>query len=108
MDFVPGSYAQIRIPKYDCIDYDKDFDKELIGKDYLPTWEKFNILSLKASNPEDTVRAYSMANYPAEGDIIMLTVRIATPPFLPTPTSRFPKRTSGYRFIVHLYAETRR
>ena len=38
MDFVPGSYAQIRIPKYDCIDYDKDFDKELIGKEYLPTW----------------------------------------------------------------------
>lgn len=33
MDFVPGSYAQIRIPKYDCIDYDKDFDKELIGKE---------------------------------------------------------------------------
>jgi Na+-transporting NADH:ubiquinone oxidoreductase subunit F len=32
MDFVPGSYAQIRIPAYDTIDYDKDFDKELIGE----------------------------------------------------------------------------
>ncbi len=95
MDFVPGSYAQIRIPKYDCIDYDKDFDKELIGKDYLPTWEKFNILSLKASNPEDTVRAYSMANYPAEGDIITLTVRIATPPFLPRPQVGFQDVPSG-------------
>ena len=95
MDFVPGSYAQIRIPKYDCIDYDKDFDKELIGKDYLPTWEKFNILSLKASNPEDTVRAYSMANYPAEGDIITLTVRIATPPFLPRPQVGFQDVPAG-------------
>ncbi|ATV52290.1 NADH:ubiquinone reductase (Na(+)-transporting) subunit F [Prevotella intermedia] len=95
MDFVPGSYAQIRIPKYDCIDYDKDFDKELIGKDYLPTWEKFNILSLKASNPEDTVRAYSMANYPAEGDIITLTVRIATPPFLPRPQVGFQNVPAG-------------
>lgn len=95
MGFVPGSYAQIRIPKYDCIDYDKDFDKELIGKDYLPTWEKFNILSLKASNPEDTVRAYSMANYPAEGDIITLTVRIATPPFLPRPQVGFQDVPAG-------------
>lgn len=95
MDFVPGSYAQIRIPKYDCIDYDKDFDKELIGKDYLPTWEKFNILSLKASNPEDTVRAYSMANYPAEGDIITLTVRIATPPFLSRPQVGFQNVPAG-------------
>ena len=95
MDFVPGSYAQIRIPKYDCIDYDKDFDKELIGKDYLPTWEKFNILSLKACNPEDTVRAYSMANYPAEGDIITLTVRIATPPFLPRPQIGFQNVPAG-------------
>ena len=95
MDFVPGSYAQIRIPKYDCIDYDKDFDKELIGKEYLPTWEKFNLFSLKASNPEDTVRAYSMANYPAEGDIITLTVRIATPPFLPRPQVGFQNVPSG-------------
>src|SRR3712207_5704926 len=69
MDFVPGSYAQIKIPAYDCIDYNVDFDKEAIGKDYIGTWERFNILSLKAHNPEPTVRAYSMANYPAEGDI---------------------------------------
>ena len=95
MDFVPGSYAQIRIPKYNCIDYNKDFDKELIGKEYLPTWEKFNLFSLKASNPDDTVRAYSMANYPAEGDIITLTVRIATPPFLPRPQVGFQNVPSG-------------
>ncbi len=83
MDFVPGSYAQIKIPAYDCIDYDKDFDKNDIGEDYIAAWKNFNIFSLKARNPEPTIRAYSMANYPAEGDIITLTVRIATTPFKP-------------------------
>lgn len=89
MDFMPGSYAQIKIPAYDTIDYDKDFDKAAIGPEYLPVWEKFNILSLKAHNPEPTVRAYSMANYPDEGDIIMLTVRIASTPFKPRPQVGF-------------------
>ncbi|MFG6391003.1 MAG: NADH:ubiquinone reductase (Na(+)-transporting) subunit F, partial [Candidatus Amulumruptor sp.] len=79
MDFIPGSYAQIKIPPY-TMDYDKDIDKALIGEEYLPAWEKFGLFSLKASNKETTVRAYSMANYPDEGDRIMLTVRIATPP----------------------------
>ena len=60
MDFIPGSYAQIKIPAYDCIDYDKDFDKNDIGADYLPSWENFNIFSLKAHNPEDTIRAYNL------------------------------------------------
>ena len=83
MDFIPGSYAQIKIPKFDCIDYDKDIDKSLIGDEYLPSWEKFGLFPLKCKNPEDTIRAYSMANYPAEGDVFMLTVRIATPPFKP-------------------------
>ena len=95
MDFVPGSYAQIKIPAYECIDYDKDFDKEGIGKDYIETWNKFNIFSLKAHNPEATVRAYSMANYPAEGDIITLTVRIATTPFLPRPQVGFQEVPTG-------------
>lgn len=95
MDFVPGSYAQIKIPAYDCIDYDKDFDKDLIGEEYIGPWKKFNILSLKASNPEDTVRAYSMANYPAEGDIITLTVRIASTPFLPRPQVGFQNVPTG-------------
>ncbi len=81
MDFIPGSYAQIKIPKFD-IKY-ADFDKELIGKEYLPSWEKFKIFDLRCINTEPTVRAYSMANYPAEGDVFMLTVRIATPPFKP-------------------------
>ncbi|MCQ2095687.1 MAG: NADH:ubiquinone reductase (Na(+)-transporting) subunit F [Bacteroidaceae bacterium] len=82
MDFVPGSYAQIQIPTYD-IDYDKDMDKGLIGDLYVPTWQKFGIFGLKQKNDTPTIRAYSMANYPDEGDIITLTVRIATPPFKP-------------------------
>ena len=81
MDFVPGSYAQIRIPKFD-LRY-ADFDKDLIGTEYLPSWEKFKMFDLRCVNTEPTVRAYSMANYPAEGDVFMLTVRIATPPFKP-------------------------
>ena len=95
MDFIPGSYAQISIPAYDTIDYDKDFDKSLIGDDYIGAWKQFNLLSLKAHNPEPTVRAYSMANYPAEGDIITLTVRIATTPFLPRPQVGFQNVPTG-------------
>ena len=82
MDFVPGSYAQIKIPAYD-IDYNVDIDKSLIGDLYQPAWEKFGLFGLKCKNTEPTIRAYSMANYPDEGDIITLTVRIATPPFKP-------------------------
>ncbi len=81
MDFLPGSYAQIKIPEYD-INY-ADFDRDLIGDLYVPVWEKFGLFNLKQKNTEPTVRAYSMANYPDEGDIITLTVRIATPPFKP-------------------------
>lgn len=82
MNFEPGSYAQIRIPEYD-IDYDRDMDKSLIGDLYLGAWQHFGLFGLKQKNTEPTIRAYSMANYPDEGDIITLTVRIATPPFKP-------------------------
>lgn len=82
MDFIPGSYAQINIPKYN-MDYNVDIDKESIGEQYIGTWERFGIFNLKCENKQETVRAYSMANYPAEGDRFMLTVRIATPPFKP-------------------------
>lgn len=94
MNFIPGSYAQIRIPKY-SMDYDKDIDKGLIGEEYIPAWEKFGLFSLKAKNDEETVRAYSMANYPEEGDRIMLTVRIATPPFKPKPQVGFQDVPTG-------------
>lgn len=103
MNFVPGSYAQIRIPKYDMT-YDADIDKTLIGDEYLPAWQKFGLFDLKCRNTEPTVRAYSMANYPAEGDRIMLTVRIATPPFKPKPQVGFqnvsPGIASSYIFTL--------
>ena len=103
MNFIPGSYSQIKIPKYE-IDYDKDIDKDLIGKEYLPSWEKFGLFGLKAKNTEETVRAYSMANYPEEGDRFMLTVRIATPPFKPKPQTGFmdvpPGIASSYIFSL--------
>ena len=103
MDFIPGSYAQIKIPKYE-MDYDKDIDKSLIGDTYLPAWEKFGLFGLKCKNDEETIRAYSMANYPAEGDRIMLTVRIATPPFKPKPQVGFqdvmPGIASSYIFTL--------
>ncbi len=103
MNFLPGSYAQIKIPVYE-MDYDKDIDKESIGAEYLPSWEKFGLFGLKCKNVEETVRAYSMANYPAEGDRFMLTVRIATPPFKPKPQVGFqdvmPGIASSYIFTL--------
>lgn len=103
MDFIPGSYAQIKIPEYE-MDYDRDIDKALIGDEYLPAWQKFGLFGLKCRNTETTVRAYSMANYPEEGDRIMLTVRIATPPFKPKPQVGFqdvmPGIASSYIFTL--------
>lgn len=103
MNFIPGSYAQIKIPNYE-MDYDKDIDKSLIGDEYLPSWEKFGLFTLKCKNTSPTVRAYSMANYPDEGDRIMLTVRIATPPFKPKPQVGFqdvmPGIASSYIFTL--------
>ena len=103
MNFEPGSYAQIKIPAY-TMDYDKDIDKSLIGDEYMPSWEKFGLFGLKCTNTVPTVRAYSMANYPAEGDRIMLTVRIATPPFKPKPQVGFqdvmPGIASSYIFSL--------
>ncbi|HBG58347.1 NADH:ubiquinone reductase (Na(+)-transporting) subunit F [Proteiniphilum sp. UBA1028] len=77
LDFKPGSYSQIRVPKYDAVRY-SDFH---IEDKYKGDWDKFKMWDLTAKNEEDTVRAYSMANYPAEGNIITLNVRVATPPF---------------------------
>ena len=102
MNFLPGSYAQIRIPAFDL--YYKDYDRSLIGDLYNPTWEKFGMYDLHCVNTEPTVRAYSMANYPDEGDIITLTVRIATPPFKPKPQVGFmdvnPGIASSYIFSL--------
>ncbi len=76
LDFKSGGYIQIDVPKIE-VDF-KDFD---IDEKYRDDWDKFNMFDLKMKNPEPTYRAYSMANHPAEGNIVMLNIRIATPPF---------------------------
>lgn len=77
LNFKSGQYIQIDIPK--CI---VDFKKDIyVEEEFKDEWGKYNLWSLKMINNEPTVRAYSMANYPAESDIIMLNVRIATPPW---------------------------
>ncbi|MDO8930041.1 MAG: NADH:ubiquinone reductase (Na(+)-transporting) subunit F [Bacteroidota bacterium] len=76
LDFKSGGYIQIDVPKIDV-----EFKDMVIGAEYLPEWEKFGMFKLQMKNPEPTFRAYSMANHPAEGNIVMLNIRIATPPF---------------------------
>lgn len=76
LNFKSGGYIQIDVPKID-VKY-KDID---VNEEYQKDWEKFHMFDLVMHNPEPQFRAYSMANHPAEDNIIMLNVRIATPPF---------------------------
>jgi len=76
LDFKSGGYIQIDVPKIE-VDF-KDMD---IEEEYRGDWDQMKLWDLKMKNPEPTYRAYSMANHPAEGNIVMLNIRIATPPF---------------------------
>ena len=76
LNFIAGGYIQIDIPEY----HDLNFKNFNVEKEYHEDWDKFKIWDVTANNDEDCFRAYSMANHPAEGNIIMLNVRIATPP----------------------------
>jgi Na+-transporting NADH:ubiquinone oxidoreductase subunit F len=85
LDFEAGGYVQIDVPPIECdfstidIAPSKD-DPE--GKDkFKEDWDKFGMWDLKMKNDEEIFRAYSMANHPAEGNIVMLNIRIATPPW---------------------------
>ena len=84
LDFKSGGYIQIDVPKCE-VDFGKDIE---VGEEYKEEWDKFKMWDLKMKNPEPIFRAYSMANEPAEGNIIILNVRIATPPF--------DKKTGGF------------
>ena len=75
LDFQAGGYIQIDIPKYRL-----GFNEFDIEKQYRGDWDHFKMFDLKAENDEECFRAYSMANHPAEGNCVMLNVRIATPP----------------------------
>jgi NADH:ubiquinone oxidoreductase, Na(+)-translocating, F subunit len=76
LNFRSGGYIQIDVPKCTV-----DYSSIEVADQYRKDWEKMDLFSLKMKNPEPIFRAYSMANYPAEGDIVRLNVRIATPPF---------------------------
>ena len=75
MDFRSGGYIQIDIPACEV-----DFAQMEVGEPYRCDWERMGLFGLKMKNTTPTVRAYSMANHPAENGIVMLNVRIATPP----------------------------
>jgi Na+-transporting NADH:ubiquinone oxidoreductase subunit F len=85
LDFLAGGYIQVDVPEVN-IDF-KNIDitaHPRLGKkddEFKGEWDKFGLWDLKMNNPEPLFRAYSMANHPAEGNIVMLNIRIATPPW---------------------------
>jgi Na+-transporting NADH:ubiquinone oxidoreductase subunit F len=76
IEFKSGEYIQIDIPEYDI-----DFADIDVAPEYRGDWEKYGFFGIKHKNTVPTIRAYSMASYPAEKNVIKLNVRIATPPF---------------------------
>jgi Na+-transporting NADH:ubiquinone oxidoreductase subunit F len=85
LDFEAGGYIQIDVPdteiEYENIDITAHPDHHDDSKKFNTEWEKFGLWDLKMKNDEPIVRAYSMANHPAEGNIVMLNIRVATPPW---------------------------
>lgn len=75
VDFRAGGYIQIECPAYEA-----QFKNFAVEQKFREDWDKFNIWQYESVVKEPSIRAYSMANYPLESDIIMLNVRIATPP----------------------------
>ena len=76
LDFKAGGYIQIDVPAYKDLKY-SNFK---IEDEYRSDWEQFKMFDLVADNEEDCFRAYSMASFPLEDDIVMLNIRIASPP----------------------------
>jgi len=76
LKFNSGGYIQIDVPKIEV-----DFKDMVVEEQFRDEWDKFKLWDLKMKNTEETYRAYSMANHPAEGNIVMLNIRIATPPW---------------------------
>lgn len=85
LDFEAGGYIQVDVPP--TVERYKDFDITAHPKyhdspdKFQADWDQFNMWDLTMKNDEEIFRAYSMSNHPAEGDIVSLTIRIATPPF---------------------------
>lgn len=85
LEFEAGGYIQVDVPPVVCDFKDINIEphpEDPAGPDkFKGDWDKFNLWDLKMVNQEEIFRAYSMANHPAEGNIIMLNIRIATPPW---------------------------
>ena len=75
LDFESGGFIQIDVPPFEA-----DFSNFDIDERFHEDWDRFNVWDLKTVNKETVFRAYSMANHPAEGNIVMLNIRVATPP----------------------------
>lgn len=91
VNFRAGGYIQIEAPPHK-LSY-KDFD---VAPEYREDWDKFNLWRYKSVVNEPVERAYSMANYPEEKGIIMLNVRVASPP--PGSDGIPPGKMSSYIF----------
>ncbi len=85
LHFESGGYIQVDVPAIECdfstIDITSHPRMDKKPDEFRPEWDKFNMWNLKMKNPEPIFRAYSMANHPAEGNRIMLNIRVATPPW---------------------------
>ena len=85
LDFEAGGYIQVDVPPVVCDFKDMNIEPhpdDPAGPDkFKGDWDKFGLWDLKMVNNEEIFRAYSMANHPAEGNIVMLNIRIATPPW---------------------------
>jgi len=75
VNFRAGGYVQLECPPH-VVKY-ADFD---IEEQYRGDWERFGFFNIESKVEDETIRAYSMANYPEEEGIIMLNVRVASPP----------------------------
>lgn len=85
LDFEAGGYIQVDVPACEVEFKDIDITSHpRLGRDpmdFKAEWDKFGLWNLKMKSDEPIFRAYSMANHPAEGNIVMLNIRIATPPW---------------------------
>ncbi len=79
LNFQSRGFIQIEVPPFQCSFRDFEVDER-----FHDDWDRFKVWDLRTVNPDTVVRAYSMGNHPAEGNIVMLNIRIATPPFDPS------------------------
>ena len=98
LDFRAGAYIQIDIPEYEA-----DFTSFSVAEKYKAAWKQYSLLTLKARSDEPINRAYSLANPPAEADLLKFTIRIATPP----PGKKDAPPGVGSSYVFNLKPEDR-